>query len=380
MSEFVFILGAGASAHTGAPLMKDFFSTVCDLYEDHLISDEDREAFKLVIEAKQALERILVKVELQLDNMETLFSLIEMGRLINYFPGNTPVEKLHKAIQKVIVRTIELKTTCHYRLASADAYDMLLREIKALWGQRGLWNSSILTFNYDLAIDYAVERNAGAIDYCLQEKQDTSPRGFKLLKLHGSFNWAKLRKDDKVEVIPIPVSSYINEYCPAPPELERITTADLPLKKVATTFHIDIGSKINKLKPKLYKEYDASAFDDFPLIVPPTWSKTEYHTILRNVGSQAAKEIAGAKYIFIIGYSMPPSDLFFQHLLALGTLNITRIKSFWVVDTSDEIIARYKKLIRMASEETFRELGQAFDHFAVEHIHNYLKIKNLVQG
>ena len=110
MSEVVFILGAGASAHTGAPIMKDFFNTVCDLYDDKLINDKDKEAFELIREAKRNLERILAKVKLDITNLETIFSLIEMGRLIGVFPGNTPIDKLHKAIQRVIVRTIELKT------------------------------------------------------------------------------------------------------------------------------------------------------------------------------------------------------------------------------------------------------------------------------
>jgi hypothetical protein len=373
MSEFVFILGAGASAHTGAPVMKDFFSTLYDLHAYNQINKEDREAFELIIQARQDLERISVKVDLPIDNMETLFSLIEMGRLIGSFPGMTPVETLHKAIQRVIVRTIELKTICHHVPGDYDAYDLLLKEIKALWGQRGVPRSSIITFNYDLAIDRAVERNMGAIDYCLKEPQDSAHHGFKLLKLHGSFNWAKASKGDKVEVVPISVTNYVNEYSPAPPIRNIITAADLPIKKEKADFCIEIGSRINKLKQGLYAGYNSNEFDEFPLIVPPTWSKTEYHPILKSVWAQAAREIAGARYIFVIGYSMPSSDLFFQHLLALSALNIASLKVLWIIDRDQGVIDKYKELIRMASDETFRSSPQDFTKFAVEHIHNYLK-------
>lgn len=357
--------------------MKDFFSTLYDLHAYNLISKEDKEAFELIIQARQDLERISVKVDLAIDNMETLFSLIEMGRLIGSFPGTTPVETLHKAIQRVIVRTIELKTICHHVPVDYDAYDLLTKEIRALGGQRGVPRSSIITFNYDLAIDKAVEQNMGAIDYCLQEKQDNSHRGFKLLKLHGSFNWAKTRKGEGVDVVPISVTEYINEYSPAPSIRKVITTADLPLKQENADYCIDIGSKINRLKQSFHAGYNSNEFDEFPLIVPPTWSKTEYHPILKNVWSQAAKEIAGARYIFVIGYSLPASDLFFQHLLALSSLNIASLKVFWVIDRDQKIIDKYKELIRMASEETFHVSVQAFDKFAVEHIRNYLKFYKL---
>ena len=312
MSEVVFILGAGASAHTGAPTMKNFYDAVCDLIEEGQLDSNDKEAFDLIIKAKAELERILVKVDMDLNNLETIFSLIEMGNLIEIFPGNIPVDKLHKAIQRVIVRTIELKTSCYHKPSTEDAYDLLVHEIKLLWGQRGTWRSSILTFNYDVAVDLAIERQLGAIDYCLQEKQGPSPGGYKLLKLHGSFNWAKYMKNDKGEVIPIPVKRFVNEYCP-PREEPIILTANSPVSeriRYKNAFQVDVGSKINKLKANFYPGIEANLVDDSPLIVPPTWSKTEYHTILKNVWAQAAREISGAKYIIVIGYSLPPSDLF----------------------------------------------------------------------
>jgi len=382
MSEVVFILGAGASAHTGAPVMKDFFSTVCDLYEDGLISDEDQKAFKLIREAKRDLERILVKVDLDLNNLETIFSLIEMGRLIGVFPGNTPIDKLHKAIQRVIVRTIELKTICQHKPDNGDAYDLLTREIKLLGSPRGCLRSSILTFNYDVAIDLALERQVGAIDYCLQEKRGVSPGGYKLLKLHGSFNWAKYKKNDESGVIPISTKRFVSEYCPQREE-PIIFTANSPVSeriRYINTFQIDVGSKINGLKANFYPGIEANLIDDSPLIVPPTWSKTEYHTILRNVWSQAAKEISGAKHIIIIGYSLPPSDLFFQYLLALGMLDIHRIKSFWVIDRASETIQRYKDFIGEPIKAAFQESSQAFDHFVVEHIHQFLKANHLIES
>jgi hypothetical protein len=383
MSEVVFILGAGASAHTGAPIMKDFYNKVCDLYDDEVTSKEDKEAFKLIIQAKEDLERILVKVDLDLNNLETIFSLIEMGKLIDIFPGHISIDKLHEAIQRVIVRTIELSTSYYYKPNSADAYYLLASEIKFLEEQRKPSRSSVLTFNYDVAMDLALERLVEGINYCLHEKQGSSAGGFKLLKLHGSFNWAKHKKNGQGGVIPISPKRFFNEYYPPPPQEKTfITTRDLPIQKqtVKTTFQIDIGSRINKLKPDFYSGCEVSLIDNSPLIVPPTWSKTEYHTILRNVWAQAAKEISEAKYIIIIGYSFPKSDLFFKYLFALGMLNIHRIKSFWVIDINEDTINGYKEFIGSPiKKEIFRESRQQFDRFVVEQIHQFFQWNKLIK-
>jgi len=222
----------------------------------------------------------------------------------------------------------------------------------------------------------------GAIDYCLHEKQGPSPGGYKLLKLHGSFNWAKYMKNDKGEVIPISVKRFVNEYCP-PREEPIILTANSPVSeriRYKNAFQVDVGSKINTLKANYYSGIEANLLDDSPLIVPPTWSKTEYHTILKNVWAQAAREISGAKYIIVIGYSLPPSDLFFQYLLALGMLNISRLKSFWVVDRDEKTVARYKDFIGEPIRERLRVSPQAFDHFVVEEFHHFLKANNLIES
>ena len=81
-----------------------------------------------------------------------------------------------------------------------------------------------------------------------------------------------------------------------------------------------------------------------PLIVPPTWNKTDNVEIV-GVWNQAIKELSEAQNIIIIGYSLPKTDLFFQYLLALGTLNIQRLKRFWVVDTNPDVDKKYQSFL-----------------------------------
>lgn len=366
MAEVVFILGAGASVHAGVPVMNKFFDEACNLYEEGGLGNEDRAFFSLVIDATRPLETILLRLKIDLDNIEHIFSLIEMGKLINRFPGldGDKIAELHEAIHMFIIRTIELKSNFTYKsnegCCAPEAYDLLAQNISLLREQRGPSSSAVLTFNYDIAIDLALEIALGGdnIDYCLgNSMQKNRPDGYKLLKLHGSLNWAKQYLNGHTNVIPVSIQDYIEKsgmvfrIHRAQKERKLLTTSDLrSLKPPSTeTFRIEVGSQIDKLKWLSPSE----GIQKLPLIVPPTWSKTEFHSILSNVWAQAAKEISEAKYIFIIGYSFPESDLFFRYLLGLGMLNIRRLKCFWVIDPDMEVGKKYKSLLGTTVQQKF---------------------------
>ena len=67
-----------------------------------------------------------------------------------------------------------------------------------------------------------------------------------------------------------------------------------------------------------------------PVIVPPAWNKADYHHTLSKVWSRSASELEEAEYIFVIGYSLPPTDAFFKLLYALGTVGSTPIRKIVV--------------------------------------------------
>jgi hypothetical protein len=74
----------------------------------------------------------------------------------------------------------------------------------------------------------------------------------------------------------------------------------------------------------------ASCLPD-PVIVPPTSSKRQGHQELRRVWRGAAVELAEARNIFVIGYSLPPTDHFFRELFGLGTIS-ARLRRLWIFD------------------------------------------------
>lgn len=356
MAEIVFILGAGASVHAGVPVMKDFFDEAYDLYDDGKITGEDKEFFKRVIEAKNSIRSILANLQIDINNIETIFSLIEMGKLIRRFPGfkDEDIDVLHKAIYRFIVRTIELKTNFIYKkreglFSPQEYYYFVQRFILPLEEKKRL-SSCILTFNYDIALDHALELWFGEhnINYCLSNIEDNK---YRLLKLHGSINWAKYKKNNHIDVIPVSIRDYVVKGGLI---MKLDINSDFPGEaSPKKDVHIEIGTKINKLKWMNNKWRSIGNIEDIPLIVPPTWNKTEYHLFLSNVWKQAAKEISEAKYIFIIGYSLPETDLFFQYLLGLGMLDIVRLKGFWVFDPKSEVRDRYGKMLSSAIKDKF---------------------------
>src|SRR4051812_21694007 len=107
MARTVFVLGAGASAHIGAPLMNGFIDAADDLRQN---SDVNGPAFDLVFELIQnRLPALHAKSIVNLSNIESVFSLIEMGRLVGRLPG-TPspeIEEAARAMRRVLTETVE---------------------------------------------------------------------------------------------------------------------------------------------------------------------------------------------------------------------------------------------------------------------------------
>jgi hypothetical protein len=84
MSEFVFILGAGFSRPAGAPLMGDFLERA-----ERVIGEIP--GFQIVSKAISELQIAHSKADLDLYNIESVFGIFEMARLI----GTTHLPSFH---------------------------------------------------------------------------------------------------------------------------------------------------------------------------------------------------------------------------------------------------------------------------------------------
>ncbi|HMW64969.1 MAG TPA: hypothetical protein PKE11_14070, partial [Accumulibacter sp.] len=103
----VFILGAGASRAAGAPLMFDFIDCANRILRRGEATWAHKN-FESSLDARRKLQNAYVKSNVDLDNIETLFSTYEMAALIGRL-GNFDekvVESLPISLRYVIMRTL----------------------------------------------------------------------------------------------------------------------------------------------------------------------------------------------------------------------------------------------------------------------------------
>lgn len=334
----VFIFGAGASRHAGGPLMSDFFDKAERLLRHNKVSDAKTE-FENVFKAISELQPMHAKSYFDLDNLEMVFGAIEMGQLIHKFAGRSPEEiaKLRDAMVTLIVKTLEqsilfpmLKGQVH----APKPYQQFSEMLAQVASKTHINDFSFITFNYDVALDYALYYNQIPTDYYLAGAIAPNSPAVPLLKLHGSINWG---------------------YCPTCDEIVpyKVDTVRWNLFREDMPSHVlfDLGSKITtQIHNRCSHQLSGP-----PIIVPPTWDKTTHHAKLDHVWRRAARELEGAENIFVIGYSLPDSDLFFRYLFSLGSEGETRIKRFWVLDPDRNAVEpRFKRLIGRGLENRFQ--------------------------
>jgi hypothetical protein len=307
MSSYVFILGAGASAHVGAPLMNNFLDTARGIYERaQSLSQESRSSFRRVFAAMSRLQVVHSKADLDLVNLESVFGAFEIKITLE---------------QTMMVDTHSPVLPYGYgRLAG------LLASRKESQMQ-----DSVITFNYDTALDYCLVEKFPRVDYGLGEGENEG--GFPLLKLHGSLNWASCKVCKRTVSRPVE----LKERGVGHNTTRRFFLADP-----------DPGECCNQRR--LY-----------PAIVPPSWDKAEYRASVGSVWKRAASVLAAARNVVIIGYSLPESDSFFRYLFALGTVGPELLERLWLINPSEEVCDRFERLVGPGAQRRFRWYNQRFD-------------------
>jgi len=347
MSKNVFILGAGTSKHTGAPLMNNFLDVAEDLLKENKIEDKFKEDFKCIFQAIAALKPIFYGAKIDLDNIENLFAAFEMGKLINEIPGlpSEKIETLTNSIKRFIYITLEksvLFKVQDERIYPSDNYTSFVNLIDEI-NEQGLGENkcSIITFNYDIALDFALHCYGKSINYGLPKEKNSN--SIYLLKLHGSLNWAKCPECG--QIIPWHLYQFFSKY------------QYLFLKNGIPAI-IDIASKLPLSGLKCCnKEIKAE-----PFLVPPVWSKTTYYQGISYIWGKAAKELSDAENIFISGYSLTESDMFFRYLFALSATKANRIKRFWVFDPDESgiVCKRFEDFLGYGLKNRFRFVNKEF--------------------
>jgi hypothetical protein len=337
MSKVVFVLGAGASADTGAPLMANFLDVARQSFankpHDQYAPDLER-----VFSAISELQKVHSKSELNLVNLESVFSAFEMAELLDIAPGSP---ELTSSMRRLIEWT--LNESIHFDsnqsgLLPHGTYKRLADLVKQMR------DCCVITFNYDIALDFAMFASGLNPSYSL----DNSVASVSLLKLHGSVNWS---------------------FCS---DCQKIAVKDVS-ERVGGRIFSAAASRASKKWGMLGSNFKCGCGKVLTdaLIVPPTWDKAVHRNAVASVWKQAARELAEATDIFVCGYSMPETDSFFRYLYALGTVSHVMLKRFWVFDPAEEVHQRFESLLGPGARVRFRAEPHYF-HEALAHIEGAL--------
>lgn len=356
MSEAVFILGAGASRDCGGPLMYDFLDRAAALQRSGAVRSEE-EHFKRVFQAIGKLQAVFSKASLDIHNIESIFTALELADVIRSFPGEDPanIAQIIASLKRVIVVTLEQSIEFPLdgdRIVAPSAYEAFARLIAEMKSSSPSTSVSIITFNYDLAVDVSLFQESLEIDYCLDESDVIRSRtpDIELMKLHGSLNWAVEEKSKRI----IP-------YVHFPVAMQRaIRTAKMHNRHNAKLI---LGSSIQEYLQTQTKDVKVQSE---PVIVPPSWNKADYHRQLSPIWAKAASHLREAEMVFVIGYSLPETDSFFRHLYALGSVGDRPHQRIAIYDPNanaadaTRIVNRFRSMIGGASLQRFEAVEAKF--------------------
>jgi len=335
----VIILGAGASAHAGAPLMNNFLDQSERLLQRGRVPEHKAE-FERVFEALEKLKPAQAKATINLDGLEAAYNALEFASLLaSDDKDREDWSRACDAMAVVISRTLE--ETVRFpvwqgAVRPTGGYDRLVEVIKNMENPAGI---SILTFNYDIALEAALI--AHGVEYVhglLSEEQSR----VEVLKLHGSIHWAGCSACGVIT--PLPIRHHFGRML-----LPSVRGQDP---------HVIV--KVSKDVQQFTHCPNATPART-PMIVPPTLSKSGYHATLATVWRRAAARLRTAENILVCGFSLPPTDQFFNYLFAVGTMGRARVKRFWVFDPADVVEERFRVLAGQATSGRFQREAGGFE-------------------
>lgn len=355
MSRTVFVLGAGTSKEAGGPMMAEFLDVADGLRKSSDVGPYS-ESFDLVFRGVAALQSVHSKSTLDLDNVESVFAAFEMAALFERPLGSVSLEEVKElpaAMRRVIAHTLQRRIAFVHtgdQVVPPVPYPKFVNLIEQLRRNRPE-EVSVITFNYDLGLDYAFHFSTLPIDYGIGLR--TQAQALLFMKLHGSLNWTRCTQCNSI------FPWYLDEFFSSH-RWERFSQRG--------HVYLDITGKIQSSLQHCSKPRSSD-----PFIVPPTWNKTQHYQEIQKVWKTAAKQLSDAENIFILGYSFPETDQFFRYLFALGTVGDARLQRLWVFDPdeSGQLKARYEALLGPMARRRFKYVPFIFSG-AIKAISNEL--------
>lgn len=346
MRNVTLILGAGASFNYKAPLMKDFYRVAIELFTTENNSNLI-DHYKVVFSFMDLLQKSQAKANLDLHNVEQVYTALEMARMLNLESlkvKGVSWARMEESMRYFLTKTIESRVklpisdnfykpvrdydepmfldggSTNEDLAQAIEHVTTLKEFG--------WGVTIITFNYDLVIESLLATHGLEADYGLGSERLSPFTSVPLLKLHGSINWE--RKDRKIHAY-------------------KYFEKDKRIGSTNPMFHVDSSHNVT------------TSFSEniVPFVIPPVWNKSNYQSQLSNVWRRAAASLSQTSHLYAAGYSLPQTDGFFKQLYALGTVGTAPLMEFGVFDiepkeTAYGVNARFADLLGRGAENVYQ--------------------------
>lgn len=335
MSTKVYILGAGASQSSGVPMMNNliikgynwvtnpfilsnFLNYVGEKYNIRLENiSPDNYSFMPEYSSGQPIEY---------SSSTDALSMIKLDKDygIEKILEDSYKEKKQKIVTDFICATINYME----KLAHGDAYIRFI-ENKIQEDFKG-HNVVIISFNYDQLLELGLSKSNGwlasSFSYCIDftHKEYPASGSFKILKLHGSFNWL---------------------YCD--------TCSSLILPSLFVSFEpvFNGDHKCQKCKKPMGC-----------LLVPPSLDK-KFLNIFDPLWKEASMALSAASEISIIGYSFREADTRARELIRKGMKNNSNDLTLTIADPNHEKI--YNNFIKDFFAKDYKEY-ENFESFVGE--------------
>lgn len=325
----VFILGAGASRFAGYPLSPDLWKFIRDFPVIEFLAKKRAES---VTKAIEEVLRVVPPKVVDKPNLEELFTLLDLAAI-----GTEPLALRNinwtELRPKVMGMISEVFLSHEYDLRTRLLDDPASPAATVLqnWTSFLREGDVVVTFNWDILHEGALWR-AGKWHYAdgygfrCPDVTGTTPSKVKILKLHGSVNWAQRTEHD------------------CEPSIEH----------KHTFFAGSWGDHDDYLK-------GAGQWNDGRNLIIPTYLKDiAGNRLLLHLWIQASEALANASEVIVVGYQLYPADAPARQLLGTSLLRNRELSTVLLVspnqgfDHWDEFclnIGKTRRLVRKTFEE-----------------------------
>ena len=333
----VYVVGAGFSADRGLPVLANFMLVMRDAHPWLMTNGRKSEALSIqtVLEYRLKAASAGYRVRIELENIEELFSLAAASRddltpdirtaiaaTLDYCQKTNPEARTYFDVATDTLPTVGNITAGSFNPSRGNVIRLSMPTYEHYVGGLTGWfgsgivvgKNTFISFNYDtlveeslsgLGIDftYGFKPNSVDLDPSLSSLRQREGASIKVLKLHGSNNWAREDAEKKL---------------------------------------------------RLFGSYDAVRSKNWsPELVPPTWRKV-FGNELNDVWSEALTAIESATRVIMLGFSMPETDLHFKYLLAAGLQNNVSLRQIVAVNPDTVAIEKRLSTMLLASPVGFK--------------------------